>query len=151
MEFFRLKQEIFRSSHLLKELMQDAIIPICEEYGLTLQQFMILAELEREPDLMAGQLSKRVGILKSNFATVRKKLEEKQLIEHHRDEKDQRVFALRLTNEGHQLFVKINAKIDEKFALYFNEDAEDSFKKILEGLNELQDLLTKYQKRKLPK
>lgn len=143
METSEVKQQMFQLSRILRELMQRIVSPICEEYQLTLQQFSVLTELEAEPNQTAGHLSDGIGILKSNFAAVRQKLENRGLIERMRSSQDQRVYTLSLTEKGQKLIEEINQKIDKEVSGYFTVESDESLKKIAYGIDALYGVFSK--------
>ena len=75
------------------------------EFGLTLPQFDLLAQLDREDGgLRLGDLSKRMMVTNGNITGLIVRLETEGLIARETDDSDRRVTVARLTTEGKSRF-----------------------------------------------
>lgn len=138
-----LKQQLFQLSQVTRKIIQQTIAPVCEKHQLTLQQFQIMAELDAESCQTTGQLSDRAGILKTNFAAVSRKLEIRNLVARRKNEDDQRVFTLSLTESGQMLMNRINQEINEKVNASFKTESAQSLNEIARGLDALNNFFNK--------
>ena len=137
MDIAAFKRELFAITYDLQKILHETMAPICQEHGLTLQQMHVLVELMRTPGLTAGQLSDRAGILRTNFPLVRRKLEDRGLIERERSQADRRSLRLRVTDEGHALLASVDAEVQRRYGAAFEAEPQETFDTILEGFQAL--------------
>ena len=100
--------------YLLKQLelavrsqLDDMFRPI----GLTALQYTALTVLERRPDLSSAQLARSSFVTAQTMADMVTALQERGLIERHRDPADRRRLVLALTAEGWKLLGQYRAKV----------------------------------------
>ncbi|MEJ5021957.1 MarR family transcriptional regulator [Ochrobactrum vermis] len=78
------------------------------EFGATLPQFDILAQLYREPDgLRLGELSRRTMVTNGNITGLIERLEADGLVRRETPGTDRRVTVARLTDTGQTVFAKM--------------------------------------------
>lgn len=76
-----------------------------EDFDITLPQFDLLAQLDREPEgLRLGELSKRMMVTNGNITGVLDRLAADGLVERQTSPEDRRVTFARLTLEGRAKF-----------------------------------------------
>lgn len=129
-----LRQEFINSTRVMQTFMHDTLAPICQTYDLTMQQYYILAELGSNPYQTVTSLSAHVGILRTNFALVCRKLEDRGLIERQRSATDRRSFNLLLTERGRELLGNVDAQIEGLFCDAFASEPPETFVTIERGL-----------------
>ncbi len=112
---------------------QNAVMPACRAFGLTHQQFTILAELSRTDGLSAGELSDRACILRSNFASVAHKLEQRGLLKQEKSSADRRYSVLQLTEEGAKLVDEMLDWLQSRYAAAFTDIPEEVFDDLIRG------------------
>lgn len=134
------RRELLRMSRSFQRVTHDSIAPVCQEHGVTVQQMHVLLELMQESGQTASQLSDRAGILRTNFATVCRKLEERGLLERRRSNTDKRAFELRVTDKGRTLLKNIDADIDRRYGEFFAAEPYETFDAIVLGFRALRDL-----------
>ena len=71
--------------------------------GLTALQYTALTVLERHADLSSAQLARNSFVTAQSMADMITALEERRLIERHRDQADRRRLVVALTAAGHEL------------------------------------------------
>ena len=125
---------------------QNTIMPACRAFGMTYQQFTILAELSRSEGLSAGELSDRVCILRSNFAAVARKLEEGNLLRQEKNPQDRRYSILRLTEEGESLVQRMIRWMEEHYAEAFRDLPEDLFEALIRGTDAVEEIALRLEK-----
>ncbi len=76
---------------------------IARPAGLTALQYTALTVLERHPNLTSAQLARNSFVTAQAMADMVATLQERELIERHRDEQDRRRLVLALTPEGRRL------------------------------------------------
>ena len=124
---------------IISEKIDRIFIPYCRKKGISRSQFSILLELYCYPNQTVGNLSNKVGILKSNMASVCKKLEEVfDLIKESEDDLNES-FGLILEDEKENLdkvFIGINAlfkifiKLDKQIGIGIYGKKGDEFYEI---------------------
>lgn len=78
------------------------------EFGATLPQFDLLAQLYREPDgLRLGELSKRTMVTNGNITGLVERLEADGLVRRETPGDDRRVTVARLTDTGRTTFARM--------------------------------------------
>lgn len=131
------KSELFSITCSLQKIMHETMAPICQQHGLTLQQLHVLVELIRTPALTAGQLSDRTGILRTNFSSVCRKLEDRGLIERQRSQTDKRSLMLQVTDEGRELLASIDEEVHARYGAAFESEPQETIDSILVGFRAL--------------
>jgi DNA-binding MarR family transcriptional regulator len=91
--------------HLLRvhDQVQKAEITHLARFNLTLPQFDVLAQLNREEGITQQQLANRLFVTKGNICGLMDRLMEQGLVERHADPDDRRAYMLHLTPKGKQL------------------------------------------------
>jgi len=88
-----------------KLISQEVRRRLRNEFGATLPQFDLLAQLYRERDgLRLGELSKRTMVTNGNVTGLVERLESDGLVKRETPDGDRRVTVARLTAKGEQLF-----------------------------------------------
>ena len=73
------------------------------EIGLTYTQFLVLLVLWEFEKVSVGQLSKRLGLDSGTLTPLLKRLEQRGLVTRRRDEDDERIVKIGLSDEGREL------------------------------------------------
>jgi DNA-binding MarR family transcriptional regulator len=79
--------------------------------GLTALQYTALTVLERRPDLSSAQLARNSFVTAQTMADMVTTLQERGLIERHRDPADRRRLVLALTADGWKLLGKYRVQV----------------------------------------
>jgi DNA-binding MarR family transcriptional regulator len=79
--------------------------------GMTALQYTALTVLERHPDLSSAQLARNSFVTTQSMADMVAALEERGLIERHRDAADRRRLVLALTEDGRALLRGYRGKV----------------------------------------
>jgi DNA-binding MarR family transcriptional regulator len=79
--------------------------------GLTALQYTALTVLERHPDLTSAQLARNSFVTAQTMADMVTTLQERGLIERHRDPADRRRLVLALTTSGRRLLGRYRGKV----------------------------------------
>jgi len=130
---------------LLRITLQSTFLPACQNFGLTYQQFAVLLELSRCPELTAGELSDRTCILRSNFAAVANKLRQRGLVFQKRSEEDRRYCVLVLTEQGEEFVEEIMDWLDKRYAPAIAELPEEVITAITKGYDAFEVLATQLE------
>jgi DNA-binding MarR family transcriptional regulator len=79
-------------------------------FGITLPRFDLMAQLERHPEgLRMGELSKRMMVTGGNITGITDQLEQEDLVQRVPDQKDRRVYSVKLTPAGRHAFAEMAA------------------------------------------
>lgn len=113
---------------------------ICEPYGLTGVQLMILEELFQEDGLKISQLAHRTQMSNSNISAVIKRMEQHDFVHRVRNVNDQRIVIVCLNDKSHMLKADIMKKITCDTTLCGCTSKEDQ-EIILKGLEKLHDIV----------
>jgi len=79
--------------------------------GMTALQYTALTVLERHPDLSSAQLARNSFVTAQTMADMVRALEDRGLIERHRDAVDRRRLVLALTSDGRRLLGRYRGKV----------------------------------------
>ena len=94
-----------RLSFLLKRtfaLLEATIEPGLARLGLNGREFGVLTLLEAEGPTSQQQLADRIGVDRTTMVALIDALEEKQLVNRHRDPSNRRAYVLEVTAAGHK-------------------------------------------------
>ena len=107
------KQELrvwLRMLSTTKLISQEIRRRLRAEFGATLPQFDLLAQLDREPEgLRLGEISKRTMVTNGNITGLVERLEADGLLYRETPGDDRRVTVARLTDEGRRAFAEMAA------------------------------------------
>jgi DNA-binding MarR family transcriptional regulator len=79
--------------------------------GISVLQYTALTVLERHPDLSSAQLARNSFVTAQSLADMVGALEDRGLIERHRDPEDRRRLVLALTTDGKKLLNRYRRKV----------------------------------------
>ncbi len=140
------KRELFTMARDMQRILHDTVAPICQRQGLTLQQMHVLLELVDMPGQTSSQLSARAGILRANFSSVCRKLEEGGLVERRRSPHDRRSYELQITDEGRALLAQIDSEVKRRYGKVFEEEPQETFETVLAGFRALGEFVGKFER-----
>lgn len=146
MDIDNFRREFFIVACDMQKLLHDTVGPACQRHGLTLQQMHVLVELALNPGQTLSQLSARAGILRTNFSSVCRKLEEQGLVERQQRATDRRAHELRVTDEGRALLERIDADIRERYGDTFDNEPQETYDTILAGFKALTSFVEKLER-----
>lgn len=138
-----LRREFMSFSREMQNFVQVTLVPICQNHDITLQQLYVLTELKAEPRQTISQLSDRIGILRTNFPQICRKLEDRGLIERKQSTVDKRASIIEMTDAGHQLLNAVDDEMTLKFGGRLDSEPEETFDAIFLGLEALRSLTGK--------
>lgn len=140
------KNIMWNYTRKISESMNNAFCPVCEHYGLTMLQVRILVELYRCGSHTVGSLAESTSVAGANVSAMCKKLEGKGLLERLRNQDDERVVKLALTQMGQGIVLEIDTSLNKKFLQQMEGESEETLDDIILGLKKLDTLLQKISK-----
>lgn len=123
-----------------------------KKYGLTLEQFHLLIELdELELDMISeevlpptiGQIAADIGNAPHTLSGSIKRLEKKGLVKKVKDEKDLRINRVVFTEKGRSMINNIKEEVSNIFIQNVLKMDEKSLNNLLDGLEELNKNLSR--------
>lgn len=143
MNVYDFKDIILDYTRKMSESMNNAFCPICEESGLTMMQVRILLDLYKNGSHTIGSLADSTKTAGANMSAMCKKLEGKGLLERVRDQYDERVVKVALTQMGREIVIKIDTGLNELFLILIEGESKETLDGIVLGLDKLSILMDK--------
>ncbi len=118
--------------------------PLLEPLGLTYPQYLVLLALWQEDGLSVKSLGERLGLDSATLTPLLKRLEHQGVVERRRDEHDQRVVRIHLTDAGRALRAKAR-RVPTALACRAGFDPADdrAFARLVRLRDELNALITR--------
>jgi len=145
MDVIDFKNILWSYTRQINERTSNLIITLCDHHGITTLQGRILIEIEQHGSHTIGSLARRLHIAGTNISTMCKKLEGKGLIVRVRDDGDERVVKVALSDKGKTLVDEINRELIEKISKSIKGETDQSLHEIINGLKKLKTLLEKME------
>lgn len=101
--------------YLVKQLelvIRSRLDDVLRSAGITTLQYTALTVLERHPDLSSAQLARNSFVTAQSMADLITSLNERGLIERHRDQRDRRRLVLALTPAGRKVLGRYRGKVE---------------------------------------
>jgi MarR family transcriptional regulator, organic hydroperoxide resistance regulator len=143
MEVTDFKNNLWDYTRKISENTNIVITSLCEQHELTVLQGRILVEIKQYGSHTIGSLANRLNIAGTNISTMCKKLATKGFLERVRDEEDERVVRLILSEKGNKVVEEINQELLEKISISIKGETKESLFDIINGLKKMNDLLEK--------
>lgn len=113
------------------------------EHNLTLPQFDVLAQLNREEGITQQVLADRLLVTKGNVCGLMDRLMEQGLVERRDDPQDRRAYMLHLTPKGKQLIQEVMPAHSQIIVEQIGQLAPEKQKQLLDLVSELDRALEK--------
>lgn len=140
METLYFKNRVWDFKRMIGEYLDVDFKPIVEAHGLNLLQYRILCELYHS-SLSVSQLSKCVGLAKTNTSTLCKKMEKQGYLKRHRALEDERIVTLKLEPLGYEMVQCVKLELQNKYGDYFKQISEEDIHDIQVGFEKLEKIL----------
>lgn len=140
------KNTMWDYTRKISESMNNTFCPVCEQNGLTMLQLRILVDLYNNGSHTIGTLAESTGTAGANISAMCKKLEGKGLLERERDQYDERVVKVALTQKGKEIVTKIDSCLNQRFQKHMDSETEETLGQIILGLQNLCVLLERINK-----
>jgi len=133
--------EIVKNLKGIMDLFGKAVKSEFKEKNLTSSQVMVIGILSHRKELKTSELSKELGLSNSTVSGILDRLEEKNLIERIRSEKDRRVIKVRINKEFKNSMSDKYMGVEEKITNIINKSPNEEIDFILTGLENLRKML----------
>lgn len=143
MDTVEFRDRIFDEIRMVNENLEALFRPVSEAHKLTLMQLRILMHVDRREKIAIGQLSRMVPMAATNLSTACRKLEQEGYIKRTRNQQDERIVWVDLTQKGKETILQMNQLFHEKYALHLAECPPEELDTIMAGLMHLNSLLEK--------
>ncbi|KPU45190.1 organic hydroperoxide resistance transcriptional regulator [Oxobacter pfennigii] len=141
MNISEFKNIIWDYTRKINENTNKIFSPLCEQYGLTMLQVRILMELYKYESHSIGSLAEGIYVAGANISSMCKKLEHMDLLKRVRNQQDERVVTVALTQKGNEIVSRMDKFLNEKILQNIDEKAEETFDDIISGIKKLNDLM----------
>lgn len=130
-------KELLLTCRDLASVTHSQLAPLCRKAGITVQQMYVLTELRENPQQQITQICDRVGIQRTNFAILSKKMECQGLVKRVQNPSDRRAFTLSITEHGSRVYDEVNNQIESLFSATFREVPDDTIITMINGMRTL--------------
>ncbi|RZG84097.1 homoprotocatechuate degradation operon regulator HpaR [Acinetobacter sp. WCHAc060033] len=110
---------------------------ILNEIGLTEQQWRIISILYQYNELESNQLADLACILKPSLTGIINRMCDQKLTEKRKDHRDQRIYLIKLTNEGKKCYETQVVKMNESYQHIQQQYGEEKMQQLLVLLKDL--------------
>lgn len=145
-EYQVFKQVLFDYTRKMGENTNAFFQAIGTRYNLTMIQIRILMELFHNEPYTMGSLAERVHMAGANISTTCKKMEKQGLVTRTRDQDDERIVRIELTEKGILIMEEMNRMIDQAIINALSRESVESQKIIILGLTKFNELLERIVK-----
>lgn len=143
MNISEFKKVIWEYTRKINENTNKSFNPIFEEHGLTMLQARVLMELYYYGSNSIGNLAESTYVAGANISTICKRLEKEGLVERTRNQEDERIVMVVLTEMGNKILLDIDEKLNKVISNKICNESEETYQEIITGMKKLNDLLKK--------
>ncbi|WP_033826443.1 MarR family winged helix-turn-helix transcriptional regulator [Bacillus andreraoultii] len=143
MEIDQLKKSLLSYSRKINDQISSLLSKTGAQYDLTNQQVVLLLKLLQDGSSTIGVLAEEMRMAGANISTMCKRLEQKGLLIRNRDENDERIVRISLSEQGNFIVGQIDHFFTSRIATVLKEGNEETFEKAILGLSQLHLLLKK--------
>lgn len=137
------KNIVWDCSRKINENTSRIFSPVCEQYGLTMLQVGILSELSSDGSQTIGSLAEGIYVAGTNISAMCKKLDNMGLLKRTRNQSDERVVNVTLTEKGSIIVSEIEKIFDERITQIMDDGLAEDLDDIIKGMKKLDNLLEK--------
>lgn len=136
------KYQVCDISRKINEAMNTLLSKMGAPYGLSAMQVRILLEIEPEGTMTVGAIANEVMAAGANVSTMCKKLESLGFIKRSRDELDERIVRIGLTELGMKAVGDIDHHFDEKILRALGNEPKAKYETVIVAIEVLNELLS---------
>ncbi|SPL72275.1 homoprotocatechuate degradation operon regulator HpaR [Acinetobacter stercoris] len=111
--------------------------PALNEIGLTEQQWRVIRILYQHEELESNQLADLACILKPSLTGILNRMIDQNLIQKRKDDQDQRINLITLTDEGKNRFEIQAVKMEASYKKIQEQYGEEKMQQLMELLKDL--------------
>lgn len=137
------------NSRKINDGMNAALNAWGAKYGLSALQLRILMEIHQKGALTVGCLASNVAIAGTNISTMCKKLESLGFLRRTREQSDERVVRIELTESGWQAIEEIEGFFAEKIQKAMSSDMKQSLEAIIYAMEKLNKMLELFNEQEM--
>lgn len=141
MEEDLLKNEVWLLVRNISEGLNSVLTPVISGSGLTLMQFRLLMACSRQTGLTVSGLSQISGVAAANVSAMCKRLEGMGFLQRIRDQEDERVVHILLTEQGRYTLQAVDEAVHTRYARLFSQEPPEEIERIIDGLQQFNALL----------
>lgn len=142
MDLTGFKYQVCDISRKINEGMNSFLSGMGAPYGLSAMQVRILLEIDPEGTMTVGAIAQEVMAAGANVSTMCKKLEQLGYIKRSRDELDERIVRIGLTELGMRAVKEIDQHFDEKIMSALGKAPKEKYESVMSAIKVLDDLLS---------
>ena len=146
MEVVEFKNRIWDLHRSISENMVGVFVPVVEQYGLTMMQLRILLAVRESREHTVGSIGRTVRVAGGNASSMCKRLEHDGFIARVRDNRDERIVRLHLTEKGEKALDEIGWTLEERYASALHGESAEELARTIDALEHLDQLLVRMQK-----
>ncbi|EKU51334.1 homoprotocatechuate degradation operon regulator, HpaR [Acinetobacter sp. WC-323] len=120
-----------------REAIMSHFRPALNEIGLTEQQWRVIRILYQYEELESNQLAVLACILKPSLTGILNRMVEQNLIQKRKDEADQRISLIRLTENGYKCFEAQAIRMESSYTKIQEQYGEEKMNELLKLLKDL--------------
>lgn len=137
-EFFEHLHTLMRS---VKTAFSDRLAPIYKSLDLAPSQIGVLRILRKCGGISIGDISAKLGMPDSNISAICRRLEKRGLLERTRDEDDQRVVNVTLTQEALLLLKQLEEEVERIYMAYIDRISPGDKEDIIAAFEKLERII----------
>lgn len=130
-------REVLLTCRDMASMTHSRLAPLCRNSGITVQQLYVLSELHDNPEQHITQICDNIGIQRTNFAIVSKKMEHQGLVKRIQSPRDRRAFKLVITDRGTAVYDEVTSQIRGVFSATFDEMSDETIDSLVCGMRML--------------
>ena len=127
--------------HSISVQMESCMRQFYEPFGLTIPQAIVLMYLRRSGQGKVTDVAKMLHMTNSNLSTICRRLERDGFLKRTRDQEDQRIVWISLTDTCQQQISQLEEQIDSRYLNNLTFISAEDRKVILDGLTRLNNIL----------
>lgn len=143
----------FAVEHLLQCVttrMQECLREFYEPFGITIPQAMVLLCIHRQGPGKITEIAQKLHMTNSNLSTICRRLERDHFLLRTRDDHDQRIVWVSLTDSCKEILKQIEQDLDKRYLANLSDTSHQDIQIILAGLIKLNQLLCREQPKGAP-
>lgn len=112
-----------------------------EDYGLTMMQVRLLWDIHYHGEQTIGELGRSMMMASGNMSAMCKRLEKDGLLQRIRDNNDERVVRVALTERGNAIMRDVEKILHRRYCRVMDEMEETEVQELMNGLHRLDTAL----------